>query len=117
MPCRFFCGGGCFRNVGADGLGVGLDLFLMLFFLTIGLNGFPSLEGRWQVSRGGGRQPRWSRDGTRLFFVQSQGGGGGPAQEAVMEVTVEREPELVLGSPQGAFSLQGNAFHGSSIGP
>jgi Tol biopolymer transport system component/tRNA A-37 threonylcarbamoyl transferase component Bud32 len=31
---------------------------------------FPgSSGGRWQVSRGGGTQPRWSRDGRELFFI------------------------------------------------
>lgn len=29
--------------------------------------------GRWQVSRTGGRQPRWRRDGRELFFVSADG--------------------------------------------
>jgi Tol biopolymer transport system component len=32
---------------------------------------FPEVDkGRWQVSNGGGFQPRWSRDGRELFFRQ-----------------------------------------------
>jgi serine/threonine-protein kinase len=31
---------------------------------------YPSLAGRWQVSRGGGSGPRWSRDGTELFYMK-----------------------------------------------
>ena len=31
---------------------------------------FPSGEGQWQVSVNGGCQPRWSRDGTELFYVE-----------------------------------------------
>jgi serine/threonine-protein kinase len=29
---------------------------------------FPGLEGRWQVSDGGGVNPRWSPDGRELFY-------------------------------------------------
>jgi len=29
---------------------------------------FPDPAGRWQVSQGGGREPRWSKDGKELFF-------------------------------------------------
>ncbi len=30
---------------------------------------FPHADGRWQVSKGGGRQPRWRGDGKEFFFV------------------------------------------------
>jgi Tol biopolymer transport system component len=30
---------------------------------------FPAGDGRWQISRGGGRQPQWRADGRELFFV------------------------------------------------
>jgi eukaryotic-like serine/threonine-protein kinase len=30
---------------------------------------FPSGQGRWQVSRGGGVEPRWRHDGKELFFL------------------------------------------------
>ena len=30
---------------------------------------FPGPGGKWQVSSGGGRMPRWRRDGRELFFV------------------------------------------------
>ena len=31
---------------------------------------FPEGPGRWQISTNGGGSPRWSRDGTELFFVE-----------------------------------------------
>ena len=31
--------------------------------------GFPSLNGRWQISVDGGGLPVWSRDGRELYFV------------------------------------------------
>ena len=32
---------------------------------------FPDLGGRWQISKGGGSQPIWSRDGRKLFYWQA----------------------------------------------
>jgi Tol biopolymer transport system component len=29
---------------------------------------FPDSSGKWQVSRAGGMEPRWSRDGSEIFF-------------------------------------------------
>jgi serine/threonine-protein kinase len=51
---------------------------------------FPDVNaGRWQVSRGGGLQPLWSRDGRELFFFAATGGelmgvevGAGPMWSA-----------------------------------
>ena len=34
---------------------------------------FPAAAGRWQISDGGGRFPRWSGDGTELFFRTNDG--------------------------------------------
>jgi Tol biopolymer transport system component len=34
---------------------------------------FPSANGKWQVSRGGGEQPRWRRDGKELFYLSAEG--------------------------------------------
>ena len=34
---------------------------------------FPAAGGRWQVSDGGGRFPRWSGDGKELFYRTNEG--------------------------------------------
>ena len=52
--------------------------------------------GRWQVSNGGGVQPRWSRQGDRLFFVSG---------DEMMEVVVRRGESLSLGTPRRLFTL------------
>ncbi len=31
---------------------------------------FPEGRGKWQVSTSGGGQPRWSKDGKELFYVE-----------------------------------------------
>jgi eukaryotic-like serine/threonine-protein kinase len=33
------------------------------------VQGYPSSGGKWQVSSRGGSRPKWSRDGTELFFI------------------------------------------------
>jgi len=34
---------------------------------------FPDARGRWQVSSGGGEQPRWRGDGKELFYLSADG--------------------------------------------
>ncbi|MGA2002759.1 MAG: protein kinase [Terriglobales bacterium] len=34
---------------------------------------FPSINGKWQVSSGGGQEPRWRQDGKELFFLSADG--------------------------------------------
>jgi len=34
---------------------------------------FPKARGRWQVSTGGGEQPRWRGDGKELFYLSADG--------------------------------------------
>ena len=34
---------------------------------------FPSFNGKWQVSRGGGQEPRWRQDGKELFYLSVDG--------------------------------------------
>jgi len=56
---------------------------------------FPDIEaGRWQVSRGGGTQPLWARDGEEIFYRTSEG---------VMGVSVQTEPSFVAGNPALVF--------------
>jgi len=34
---------------------------------------FPEARGKWQVSTGGGEQPRWPGDGKEIFFLSPEG--------------------------------------------
>lgn len=57
---------------------------------------FPSAEGRWQVSIGGGRQPRWSHDGSRLYFLDDD--------LALHEVSVRTTPSIRFGRSKLLFA-------------
>ena len=37
------------------------------------VSSFPDASSKWQVSRGGGEEPRWRGDGRELFYVSSEG--------------------------------------------
>jgi Tol biopolymer transport system component len=59
------------------------------------LQRFPEGGQTMQVSRDGGMQPRWSRDGKEIFFVNAG---------ALYTVSVRRTPALALGVPEMLFS-------------
>ena len=66
---------------------------------------FPNVDdGRWQISRDGGRSPLWAPDGQELFFKVGSD---------VMAVTVETEPTFNPGNPEVLFTGQ---YRSSSAG-
>jgi serine/threonine protein kinase len=56
---------------------------------------FPAGSGKFQVSRNGGVQPRWRRDGTELFFVSGDG--------KLMAVDVKTAPSFEAAVPHVLF--------------
>jgi Tol biopolymer transport system component len=64
------------------------------------LTTFPSGEGRWPISNGGGRSPVWSRSG-ELFFVS--GATAGPKD--MMAATVNQTQNVTVGSPVKLFAI------------
>ena len=59
---------------------------------------FPDMRSKRLVSRGGGTEPRWSRNGRELFFKS----GG-----QLMSVAVPPGPSFLPGDPHPLFSLAG----------
>lgn len=41
--------------------------------LEVYVTDFAKHEGKWQISNGGGGQPRWSRDGKEIFYMTAAG--------------------------------------------
>jgi Tol biopolymer transport system component len=58
---------------------------------------FPGSGGKWQVSTGGGAQPRWRRDGKELYFVSSE--------RELMAVDVRAGTSFEFGRPRPLFTL------------
>ena len=56
---------------------------------------FPESRGKWQVSTGGGEQPRWRGDGKELFYLSSD--------YKMMAVPVTTEPTFDSATPVALF--------------
>jgi Tol biopolymer transport system component len=51
------------------------------------LTRFPSGQGRWQLSAGGGQWPRWNRRGDRLYYAKGE-------DIVAVEVSLEASPSI-----------------------
>jgi Tol biopolymer transport system component len=56
---------------------------------------FPSASSKWQVSRGGGKEPRWRKDGKELFYLSGEG--------RMMAVEIKTGSGFEAGSPVTLF--------------
>ena len=59
---------------------------------------FPAPSARWQISSGGGTQPRWRGDEKELFYYSADGN--------IMAVPVVTQPNFNAGIPQRLFACE-----------
>lgn len=62
---------------------------------------FPGAAGKWQVSRGGGTEPRWRGDGKEIFYIAPNG--------MLTAVPVSSEGTFSTGTPASLFQIRGRA--------
>jgi eukaryotic-like serine/threonine-protein kinase len=62
---------------------------------------FPAAAGKWQVSRGGGTEPRWRGDNGEIYYVGLSG--------MLTAVSVNGESAFVTGTPTPLFQIRGRA--------
>ncbi|HET7205911.1 MAG TPA: protein kinase [Terriglobales bacterium] len=62
---------------------------------------FPGAAGKWQVSRGGGSEPRWRGDGKEIFYMAPSG--------TLMAVPVSAASLFATGTPMPLFQIHGRA--------
>ncbi len=62
---------------------------------------FPGAAGKWQVSRGGGTEPRWRADGKEIFYIAPNG--------MLMAVSVNSAGAFVTGTPAPLFQIRGRS--------
>ena len=73
--------------------------------LEIYLQPFPDSDiRRWQISRGGGTEPLWSRDGKELFYRGPSG--------AVMRISIDAQSPTPPGTPIKLFEASSHALGG-----
>ena len=58
---------------------------------------FPGPSGEWQISSGGGKSPKWSDDGTKIYYLT--------LDWMLMEIPVKMGAEVQVGTPRSLFSL------------
>ena len=63
---------------------------------------FPAGGGKFQVSTGGGSEPRWRRDGKEIFYIGADG--------RLMAVDVRTIPKFEAGAPKALFDAQLTIF-------
>jgi serine/threonine protein kinase len=62
---------------------------------------FPGTAGKWQVSRGGGNEPRWRGDGKEIFYLGPNG--------MITAVPVSSQGGFATGTPTPLFQFHGRA--------
>ena len=67
---------------------------------------FPGAEGKWQVSREGGMEPRWRADGKEIYFVSQSG--------MLMAAPVSTQGGFSSGTPVPLFPLRGRTYISST---
>ncbi len=77
---------------------------------------FPNVGGaRWQVSTTGGSAPRWSHDGTELYFLALESGGAA-LRATLTSVPVIPGPSFRTGPPVSIATLA-SSVHGFDVAP
>ena len=67
---------------------------------------FPNAVGKWQVSRGGGAEPRWRADGKEMFYIAPGG--------MLTAVSVSTTGSFATGTPTALFQFHGRAVISST---
>ncbi len=62
---------------------------------------FPGVAGKWQVSRGGGTEPRWRGDGKEIYYIGANG--------MLTSVPVNSDAGFSTATPTPLFQIQGRA--------
>jgi len=63
---------------------------------------YPTLAGRWQLSRDGGIRPRWSADGTELFYLSGYTMMAAPVRTSPTFSYGESRPLFTIDNPGGS---------------
>jgi len=64
--------------------------------MEIYVSTFPDAKGKWQISSGGGQEPRWRGDGKELFYMSTDG--------KMMAVSIIEGSSFEAGTPAALFT-------------
>ncbi|MCM2313787.1 MAG: hypothetical protein NDJ92_01370, partial [Thermoanaerobaculia bacterium] len=63
--------------------------------LEIFVSSYPDTRGKWQITTGGGIEPRWARDGNALFYTR---------ENELWKIPISRAAGVSIGAPERVFS-------------
>jgi Tol biopolymer transport system component len=63
--------------------------------LEIFVSSYPDARGKWQITSGGGSEPRWARDGNALYYVR---------ENELWRIPISRAAGVSIGAPERVFS-------------
>ncbi|MFA6958145.1 MAG: protein kinase [Thermoanaerobaculia bacterium] len=63
--------------------------------LEIFVSSFPDTRGKWQITTGGGAEPRWAKDGNALYYTKD---------DELWRIPISRAAGVAIGAPERVFS-------------
>ncbi|MGK2857976.1 MAG: protein kinase domain-containing protein [Thermoanaerobaculia bacterium] len=63
--------------------------------LEIFVSSYPETRGKWQITTGGGTEPRWARDGNALYYTR---------ENELWRIPISRAAGVSIGAPERVFS-------------
>jgi Tol biopolymer transport system component len=63
--------------------------------LEIFVSSYPDARGKWQITTGGGTEPRWARDGNALYYTK---------ENELWRIPISRAAGVSIGAPERVFS-------------
>jgi len=76
------------------------------------VRGFPDPVGKWQISTGGGGEPRWSPRGDELYYWKTS-----PGPDSLMAVPVQSSSTFRAGSPSFVVAVERTVDSGWDVHP
>jgi Periplasmic component of the Tol biopolymer transport system len=92
-------------DVSADGTLLAYEAKQQDQQLNVWITDVPNGTSRWQVTTGGGRLPRFGRDGRELFHLAPAAGAASNRMGALMAVPLTTKPAFAMAAPQTLFTL------------
>jgi Tol biopolymer transport system component len=73
---------------------------------------YPVPQGKWNLSRGGGRAPRWSPDGRFVYFWR-----GSAVLDSLFRVRIDRAPTVVVHAPEPVAAMDADGIQNWDLHP
>jgi Tol biopolymer transport system component/tRNA A-37 threonylcarbamoyl transferase component Bud32 len=80
--------------------------------LQVWMRDYPVPQGKWNISRGDARSPRWSPDGKFVYFWRA-----GSPLDTLFRVRVDRTPSVVVQAPEVVVAMNADGIQNWDLHP